>query len=97
MTDAYTSDAEFLGTFASFPEGPWILAALLECPVYLLFCMKDGHGYRLSIEPFMERIELPRATRKHSLGMLIQRYADRLGEIARAYPLQWYNFLRFLE
>jgi predicted LPLAT superfamily acyltransferase len=30
--------APFLGLPAPFPEGPFILASLLGCPVYLLFC-----------------------------------------------------------
>ena len=31
---------DFLGKPASFPQGPFILASLLKCPVYLLFCVK---------------------------------------------------------
>ena len=32
----------FFGRPAPFPEGPFILASLLACPVYLLFCVANG-------------------------------------------------------
>ena len=33
--------ANFLGHAACFPQGPWLLAGLLKCPVNLLFCLKS--------------------------------------------------------
>ena len=54
---------EFLGAPAAFAQGPFILAALLECPVYLFFCLREPDGYRIHLEPFAERIVLPRAER----------------------------------
>jgi predicted LPLAT superfamily acyltransferase len=45
---------DFLG-HPAFPQGPWLLAGLLKCPVNLLMCLKqpDGH-YRLTLEPFAD-------------------------------------------
>ncbi|WP_198019635.1 acyltransferase [Pseudogulbenkiania sp. MAI-1] len=87
--------AAFLGSPAPFAEGPWILASLLECPVYLLFCLKEDGRYRIELEPFAERIALPRKTRREALGAVIARYAVRLEHHARRVPLQWFNFYDF--
>ncbi len=53
---ARTATADFLGQPAAFPQGPWLLAGLLECPVNLLFCLKHGERYRIHLHPFAERI-----------------------------------------
>jgi predicted LPLAT superfamily acyltransferase len=87
--------APFMGTEAAFSDGPWILASLLECPVYLMFCLRQGSHYRLTMEPFAERVILPRAERKEALRGYIARYAGRLERYARAEPYQWFNFFDF--
>ncbi len=35
------SRAPFLGAVAPFPQGPYVMAHLLGCPVYLLFCLRE--------------------------------------------------------
>ena len=87
--------APFMGADAAFSEGPWILASLLECPVYLMFCLRQGRHYRLIMEPFAERVILPRSERKEALRGYVARYAARLERYARAEPYQWYNFFDF--
>lgn len=88
--------ADFLGKPAAFPQGPFILASLLRCPVYLLFCVKEKKGYYVSYEVFAEeRLVLPRKTRQESLQKVVETYVDRLAEFACRYPLQWYNFFPF--
>jgi len=89
------STAEFLGRPARFSDGPYILAHLLGCPVYLLFCLREGDGYRLRFEDFAERISLPRRDRAAALALLAGRYAARLEELASEDPFQWYNFFDF--
>jgi predicted LPLAT superfamily acyltransferase len=89
------SDAPFLGEAASFSQGPWILASLLGCPVHLLFCLKDGEGWSLSLEPFASAIELPRRKRDAALLGHVTAYAARLEEYARRAPFQWFNFFDF--
>jgi predicted LPLAT superfamily acyltransferase len=86
----------FLGAPAPFSSGPYILAHLLGCPVYLLFCLRETAGYRLYFEPFAERIELPRgAARDEALAAHAGRYARRLADLAQRAPFQWYNFFDF--
>ena len=85
----------FLGTQVPFSQGPYVLAALMECPVWLLFCRKVGGRYRLVVERFAERIVLPRGARIEALAQHAARYAARLQAHAVADPFQWYNFYDF--
>ncbi|MBI2380640.1 MAG: glycosyltransferase family 2 protein [Gammaproteobacteria bacterium] len=87
--------APFLGRPAPFAQGPWILAHVLECPVYLLFCLKEEAGHTLYLEPFAEQLRLPRKGRETALGEVIARYAARLEHYAAQAPLQWFNFYDF--
>jgi predicted LPLAT superfamily acyltransferase len=85
----------FFGAEAAFPQGPWILGALLECPVYLLFCLQDRERYRLTMERFAENIYLPRGAREESMRTYVADYASRLEYYAASAPFQWYNFFNF--
>ncbi len=87
--------APFLGRPAPFPVGPYILAHLLRCPVHLMFCVHDGARYRVRMEPFAERIELPRAGREAAIAGWAERYAQCLEAQCRATPFQWFNFYDF--
>lgn len=87
--------ANFLGQPALFPQGPFILAALLECPVFLFFCTREEDGYHIHFEPFTDRVELPRGRRVEAIAALAQRYADRLAALCRRAPFQWFNFFDF--
>ena len=43
----------FLGQTASFPEGPFVLAAALRAPIVLFSALRDDDGrYRVRFEPF---------------------------------------------
>ena len=85
----------FLGHPAPFPEGPFILASLLRCPVYLLFCLRIGDGYKVFLEPFADPLELPAANRRAALEHAIARYAERLEAHCLMGPMQWFNFFEF--
>ena len=89
------SQVEFLGNSAPFAQGPWILASLLECPVYLFFCLRDKKDYRIHFESFAERIELPRRDRQARLQAYVQQYAARLEAYCLSAPYQWFNFYDF--
>jgi predicted LPLAT superfamily acyltransferase len=89
--------APFLGRPAPFPEGPFVLAHLLECPVYLLFCLAIDGKYRVFIEPFADPLVLPRATRQQALERAVVRYAERLEAHCLLAPTQWFNFFDFWE
>ena len=86
---------DFLGRRAPFPEGPFILAHLLGCPVYLLFCLKAGGRYRIYLEPFACPLELPRADRQAALRSAVEKYVRRLEHYCLLAPTQWFNFFDF--
>jgi predicted LPLAT superfamily acyltransferase len=90
-----TSRARFLDHDAAFPQGPYIIAHLLGCPVYLMFCLREGGRHRVYFERFAERIELPRRDKEAALAAYAQRYARRLESYCLRDPLQWYNFFDF--
>jgi len=89
-------EVEFFGERAAFPSGPFLLAAVLKRPVYLVFGLYfEPNRYELFCEPFAERIELPRKDRAAALQAVVQRYAARLEEYARKAPNNWFNFHDF--
>ena len=89
------SHVEFLGHSAPFAQGPWILASLLDCPVYIFFCLRERNRYHIHFEPFAERIELPRRERVERLQSYIQQYALTLETYCLKAPYQWFNFYDF--
>jgi predicted LPLAT superfamily acyltransferase len=85
----------FLGRPAPFPQGPFYLAAMLKCPVLLMFCLKHQGRYRLYFEPFSDATDLPRRDRARIIEAWIGRYAARLEDFCLRYPYQWFNFFDF--
>lgn len=91
-----TAKVEFLGKSAHFPVGAYLLAALVECPVYFTTAFYSApNRYELLCEPFAERIQLPRGEREEVLKRYAERYAKRLERYARMYPENWFNFYPF--
>ena len=89
-------EVPFLGEVARFPTGPFLLASLLKCPVYLVFGLYyEPNRYELFCEPFAERIELPRPQRQAALQAVVERYAARVEHYARLAPDNWFNFFDF--
>jgi predicted LPLAT superfamily acyltransferase len=88
---------DFLGAEALFPQGPFILAFLMKCPVYTVFCLKQQGKHVIYFDPFSEMLKLPRKTREQAMQQIIQRYAERLQAYCLKEPLQWFNFYDFWE
>jgi predicted LPLAT superfamily acyltransferase len=87
---------DFLGHPAPFPGGPMTLAAILRAPVVLGFGLWLGpRRYLLRFETFAPAIDLPRERREAALREWLERYADRLSEVCRAHPYNWFNFFEF--
>jgi predicted LPLAT superfamily acyltransferase len=89
------ASADFLGHAAPFPAGPWLIASLLRCPVYLLSCLHHGEGYRVTIERIADRLHLPRNARAAALGDCATRFAAWLEARLRESPYDWFNFFPF--
>lgn len=86
---------DFLGQRAAFPQGPWLLAGLLRCPVNLLCCMKIDGRYRVMLEPFLEHTTWERGRRDEAIEGWVARYAAWLGKTCLLAPQQWFNFFPF--
>ncbi|HDT2542601.1 TPA: glycosyltransferase family 2 protein [Klebsiella aerogenes] len=87
--------SRFMGQDAPFPQGPFILAAILRCPVNLIFALRQQDKLRIYCEPFADPLLLPRADRQQALQQCIDRYAERLEHYALQSPLDWFNFFDF--
>jgi predicted LPLAT superfamily acyltransferase len=91
-----TVAAPFLGREAHFPAGPFLMAAALECPVYLTFGLYfPPRRYELHCELLAEAIHLPRAEREAALSGMVATYAARLEQYCRLAPFNWFNFFDF--
>jgi predicted LPLAT superfamily acyltransferase len=90
-----TSPADFLGAPAPFPVGPWVLASVLRCPVYLLHCFPADGRFILRMDRFAQCLEMPRQDRADWFASQTAAYASALqAQVLRA-PLQWFNFHDF--
>lgn len=87
--------ALFLGALAPFPQGPVILGALLRCPVYTLFCLKQSGKHIFYFDHFSDRMVLNRKQREADIQRQVQLFANRLEYYCLKEPLQWFNFYEF--
>jgi len=91
-----TTQCQFLGTPATFPAGPVLLAAMMHCPVILFVGLyRGGNRYEIYFEHFADEIVLDRDRRAESIQLWTQRYARRLEHYARLAPYNWFNFYPF--
>ena len=93
--DERVSSIDFFGAQASMPQGAFILAGLLKCPVYLLFCLKQQGKYHVYIELFTKRLAFSRKQRSQMIDNTVQAYARRLEYYCLKAPLQWFNFFPY--
>jgi predicted LPLAT superfamily acyltransferase len=90
-----TCTASFLGEPAAFAIGPWVLASVLQCPVYLIFPLRTSGGAEVHFERIADQVRLPRQGRQAACAVLAQAYAARLEHYCRRAPYQWFNFHDF--
>ena len=90
-------EADFLGERARFPDGPWIMASMLDVPCYILHAVHDQGTGALSLY-FREvgKVVLPHGEkRRQALGRYAADYAAELERILVRSPLDWGNFYDF--
>ncbi|MBM3071837.1 glycosyltransferase [Lelliottia sp. RWM.1] len=85
----------FMGQPAPFPQGPFILAAILRCPVLLIYALRQQDKLHIHCERFADPLILPRGERQQALQHTVERYAQRLEHYALMSPLDWFNFFDF--
>lgn len=87
--------AEFLGHDARFPVGPYVLAAVLKCPLYFLGCVRQGDSYRIGIKELATQVILPKRRRDEALSRYAHQYAQELEALLKHAPTDWFNFFPF--
>jgi predicted LPLAT superfamily acyltransferase len=93
-----TSYVPFLGEPAGFPQGPYLMSYFLDCPIFLIYCLRTGsRQYEIQAEKFSDGIDLPRDRREERLAEHVNRYADCLEDVCYEAPHQWFNFFDFWE
>lgn len=98
--DQYVS-LPFLGAPASFPIGPFRLAAMMKQPVYFMAGLyRGGHRYEVHFELLSGSADQPDQGRKDKDALmreLMARYVSTLERHCRAAPYNWFNFYDFWE
>lgn len=87
--------ASFLGHRASFPTGAYVLAHLLQSPVFTVFCTRVNNHYELFYQPFSDKLTLPRRNRDEAMAAYAQQFSAQLEAQCVRTPLQWFNFFDF--
>lgn len=83
-----TLDEELLGKKASFPAGPFHLAARMKVPVIFVYVMKESkthyHLYARTAQ-----------VEKNEAQVLLKKYTENMEWILEKYPLQWFNYFDY--
>ena len=88
-------DIEFMERTAWLPEGPFVLASILRCPVHFMSCVRTGKRFAADFTPYQERLILDRKNRQQAIRSAAQDYANWLETQALRQPDQWFNFFDF--
>ncbi len=80
----------FLNGMAHFPAGPFIMAHKFKVPITFVFAVKESkRHYALSATDLMLQAESPEE--------IALAYVQRLEQMVRKYPNQWFNFYEYYE
>jgi len=91
-----TVGCKFFGSEARFPAGAMRLAHVVRAPIVLFFGLyRGGNRYEVYLEPFSDGGPVSREHRDSALTEDVQRYADRLEDLCRRAPDNWFNFYDF--
>jgi predicted LPLAT superfamily acyltransferase len=95
-----TETLSFLGETAEFPQGAFILASLMDAPVYFMFGVREDDMDPLSLydmHVIRARTDFAgsRKERKQKIRSMIEEYIAHLERLCGEHPLQWYNFYDF--
>jgi len=93
--DPRVTTVPFMGAGAAFPVGPYVLASVLQCPLYMMFSMRGPAVHEVHFELLRESVRLPRKGRDEALAAIARDYATRLQHHCARAPLEWFNFYDF--
>ena len=91
---------KFLGKDAEFPYGVFMMALLLNVPVYYIFGMRDKTvtmfpKHHIYVEKSKIDLNCSRGERESRINDLCLEYISKLEKFIIKYPYQWYNFYNF--
>ena len=91
---------DFLGERASFPEGAFTLASILNAPIYFSFAIRKRDfdirsPYEMHIVRAKTSFDCPRKERPKRIEALVLEYVEILTKHCKRHPYQWYNFYNF--
>lgn len=94
------SEVRFLGEPAYFPRGSFILASLMDVPVYFMFGVREDDGnfespYGFYVYRASTDVSGSRRERMSKIQALMEEFVARLESLCVAHPYQWYNFYDF--
>lgn len=91
-----TREVDFLGAPASFPTGPFRVAAMLQRPVmFMTGLYLGGNRYRIHLEPLADFTDVARDERDAAIAAAQRAYVARLEHYCRQAPDNWFNFFDF--
>jgi len=85
----------FLGSDASFPVSPYVLAATLQCPLLAVLGIRHHDGFFIVLRQIAESVSLPRRTREAAVIPYAGAFAKILEAECLKAPFQWFNFYPF--
>lgn len=89
-------DLPFLGGVATFPVGPYSIAAASGAPAFQVFAIRTGpYAYEFSAFPFGRLRYANRRDKQADFERWSRTFADRLEEFTRRHPEQWGNLYEF--
>ncbi|HQT63163.1 MAG TPA: hypothetical protein PLT25_01240 [Acidocella sp.] len=87
---------EFLGAPAAFPQGPFRVAMLLQCPaVMMVGIYRGGRRYEVHFETLAPAATARPVDSAVWLDDVMTRYVTRLAHYCREAPFNWFNFYDF--
>ena len=90
-----STECRFFGATTHFPLGAFAMAVQKNVPVLAVFVMKEGFK---RYHAYVQDIDYDRqAGKREQMAQMAQSFANRLEDIVRRYPTQWFNYYDFWE
>ena len=88
-----TLNADFLGSPARFPMGPFLLASKFKVPVSFVFAVKES---KLHYHFFASKIkDYSTFAKNEVMQEMLNDYAAEMEQKFKQYPEQWFNYYNF--
>lgn len=93
-------ETEFMGETAHFPEGAFMLASVLNAPIYFAFGIRKNDfdissQYEMHVVKANTSFQCSRKEKPTKIKELLNEYATLLQKLCLKHPYQWYNFYNF--